>query len=138
MSKIVRFGVSLEKELISKFDKHIKQKNYPTRSKAIGDLIREILIKHEWTAGKEVVGTVTLVYNHHKRELMNKLTDIQHNFHKIIISTQHIHMDEDNCLEIIVVKGKSDEVRKLAQKLNAEKGVKNSSLTMTTTGKNIL
>ncbi|HUW23438.1 MAG TPA: nickel-responsive transcriptional regulator NikR [bacterium] len=137
MADLVRFGVSLEKELLTKFDKHIKNNNYPTRSKAIGDLIRENLIKKEWIEGKEVVGAITLVYNHHKRELVNRLTGVQHDFHQVIISSQHIHLDEDNCVEIVVVKGKPKEVEKLAYKLKSTKGVKHGSLTMATTGKEI-
>ncbi len=137
MTDLVRFGVSLEKELLSKFDKHIKEKNYPTRSKAIGDLIRENLVKREWTEGKEVMGAITLVYNHHKRELVNRLTDVEHDFHQLIISSQHVHLDEANCLEIVVVKGKPKNVQKLAYSLKSTKGVKHGSLTMTTTGKRI-
>jgi len=137
MGDLVRFGVSLEKELLAKFDKHIKEKNYPTRSKAIGDLIRENLVKREWIKGKEVVGAITLVYNHHKRELVNRLTDVEHDFRQLIVSSQHIHLDEDNCLEIVVVKGKPKEVDKLAYSLKSTKGVKHGSLTMATTGKEI-
>ena len=137
MTDLVRFGVSLEKELLTKFDKHIKKNNYPTRSKAIGDLIRENLIKKEWIEDKEVVGAITLVYNHHKRELVNRLTGVQHDFHQVIISSQHIHLDEDNCVEIVVVKGKPKEIDKLAQSLKSTKGVKHGSLTMATTGKEI-
>ena len=137
MADLVRFGVSLEKELLAKFDKHIKDKNYPTRSKAIGDLIRENLVKKEWKEGKEVVGAITLVYNHHRRELVNRLTDVEHDFHQLIVSSQHIHLDEDNCLEIVVVKGKPEEVEELAANLKSTKGVKHGSLTMATTGKEI-
>ncbi|MDH5173895.1 MAG: nickel-responsive transcriptional regulator NikR [Elusimicrobiota bacterium] len=137
MTELVRFGVSLEKELLAKFDKHIKDKNYPTRSKAIGDLIRENLVKKEWKEGKEVVGAITLVYNHHRRELVNRLTDVEHDFHQLIVSSQHIHLDEDNCLEIVVVKGKPEEVEELAANLKSTKGVKHGSLTMATTGKEI-
>jgi CopG family nickel-responsive transcriptional regulator len=137
MANLVRFGVSLEKELLTKFDKHIKEKNYATRSKAIGDLIRENLIKKEWVEGKEVVGAITLVYNHHRRELVNRLTDVEHDFHQLIISSQHVHLDEANCLEIVVVKGKPKEIDKLAQSLKSTKGVKHGSLTMATTGKEI-
>jgi len=137
MGHLVRFGVSLEKELLSKFDKHIREERYPTRSKAIGDLIREILVKKEWIEGREVVGAITLVYNRNKRELVNKLTDVQHDFHQVIISSQHIHLDENNCLEIVVVKGKPREVQELAYKLKSIKGVKHGSLTMATTGKGI-
>ena len=138
MSDIIRFGVSLEKELLEKFDKLIKGKKYSNRSEAIRDLIRENLVKREWIEGKEVAGAITLVFDHHKRELMNTLTDIQHDFHTLIISSQHIHLDHDNCLEIIVVRGKPKEVRELADKLRATKGVKYGSLSIATTGKELV
>jgi len=135
MSRLVRFGVSLEKELLENFDKHIREKEYQSRSEAIRDIIREIFIKKEWLEGKEVAGIITLVYNHHKRELVNKLTDVQHDFHKLIISSQHIHLDHDNCLETVVVKGKSKDIEKLAYKMKSTKGVKYGALTMATTAK---
>lgn len=138
MADIVRFGVSLEKELLDKFDILIKEKKYPNRSEAIRDLIRENLVKREWVEGKEVAGAITLVFNHHRRELMNTLTDIQHDFHQLIISSQHIHLDHDNCLEIIVVRAKPIEVRELADKLRATKGVKYGSLSIATTGKELV
>jgi len=134
---LVRFGVSIEKGLLAKFDKHIRGKNYPTRSKAIGDLIRESLVKKEWKEGREVVGAITLVYNHHKRELVNRLTDVQHRFHQLIISSQHVHLDRDNCVEIVVAKGKPKDVEELAYRLKSTKGVKHGSLSMATTGKEI-
>ncbi len=138
MSDIVRFGVSLEKELLDKFDRLIKEKKYPNRSEAIRDLIRENLVKREWVEGKEVAGAITLVFDHHKRELVNTLTDVQHDFHQLIISSQHIHLDHDNCLEIIVVRGKPIEVRGLADKLKSTKGVKYGSLSIATTGKELV
>jgi len=138
MSEIVRFGVSLEKELLEKFDRLIKEKKYPNRSEAIRDLIRENLVKREWVEGKEVAGAITLVFDHHKRDLVNILTDIQHDFHQLIISSQHIHLDHDNCLEIIVVRGKPIDVRVLADKLKATKGVKYGSLSIATTGKELV
>jgi len=137
MKSIFRFGVSLPKDLVKKFDLFIKEKNYPTRSKAIGDLIREVLIKKEWEKGKEVAGAITLIYNHHKRELLNKITDIQHGFQKVIISNQHIHLDCDNCLEIIAIRGSPKEAMKLSDKLRAVKGVKHVTLSMSSTGKGI-
>jgi len=135
MTKLVRFGVSLEDRLLSQFDRDIKEKNYPTRSKAIGDLIRESLVKKEWDKGSEVTGAITLVYDHHKRELVNKLMDIQHDFGGVVIASQHVHLDHHNCLEVVIVKGKAAEVDKLSNKLKAVKGVKHGSLSMTTTGK---
>jgi CopG family nickel-responsive transcriptional regulator len=87
MSKLVRFGVSLEDDLLNKFDRHIKQHKYTNRSEAIRDLIREELIKEEWTENKEVTGAITIVYDHHARELVNKVMDIQHDYHDSILST---------------------------------------------------
>jgi len=137
MLKLVRFGVSLEKRLLEKFDKLIREKNYTNRSEAIRDLIREDLIKKEWQEGKEIAGAITLIYNHHKRELLNKITDTQHDFQKIIISTSHIHLDQNNCLEIIAVRGDPKEAQRLADTLKSIKGVKHGTLSMSTTGKNI-
>ena len=131
MSELVRFGVSLGKELLKKFDKNVKEKDYPTRSKAIEDLIRESLLKSEWVKGsKGIAGAVTLVYDHHKRELVTKLMDIEHDYHHLIISSQHVHLDHNNCLEIVAVKGKPKDVQGLANKLKATKGVKHGYLTV--------
>ncbi|PIW12631.1 MAG: nickel-responsive transcriptional regulator NikR [Candidatus Infernicultor aquiphilus] len=138
MSEVVRFGVSLEKELLDKFDRLIKEKKYSNRSEAIRDLIRENLVKREWVDGKEVAGAITLVFDHHKRDLVNILTDIQHDFYRIIISSQHIHLDHSNCLEIIVVRGKPTEVRGLANKLKSNRGVKYGALSIATTGKELV
>ena len=138
MPGIVRFGVSLEKKLLEKFDALIKEKSYPNRSEAIRDLIREDLVKREWVRGKEVAGAITLVFDHHRRELLNKLTNIQHHFHHLIVSSQHVHLDHDNCLEIIVVKGKPEEARKLSNALRATKGVKYGALSIATTGKELV
>lgn len=138
MTKLVRFGISLEEELLRNFDKYIKDKEYQNRSEAIRDLIRGEFVKKEWSGNKEVAGIITLVYNHHKRELVNKLTDIQHDFHQLVISGQHIHLDHNNCLETVVVKGKSKEVEKLAYKMKSIKGVKYGTLTMTTIAKELV
>jgi CopG family nickel-responsive transcriptional regulator len=137
MSKLFRFGISLEKDLLDKFDRLIREKNYTNRSEAFRDLIREDLVKAEWKKNKEIVGAITLIYDHHKRELVNKLMDIQHNFGGIIISSQHIHLDHNNCLEIIAVRGSSKEAQKLADRLKSVKGVKHGTLSLSTTGKDI-
>lgn len=137
MSKLIRFGVSLEEELLERFDRLIKEKNYTNRSEAFRDLIRQELVQKQWQAGGEVAGAITLIYDHHKRELANKLTNIQHDFGRIIISSQHTHLDHDNCLEIIAVKGNPEEVRKLADNLKSVKGVKHGTLSMSSTGKGI-
>jgi len=137
VTKVARFGVSLDNDLLKQFDLLIKGKNYTCRSEALRDLIREALIRKQWQGGREIAGAVTLIYNHHKRELVNKLTDIQHDFGNIIISSQHIHLDRDNCLEIIAVKGSPREAQRLADTLRSVKGVKHGTLSMTTTGREL-
>jgi CopG family nickel-responsive transcriptional regulator len=138
MSELMRFGVSVDEDLVKKFDILIQKENYSNRSEAIRDLIRDKLVRKEWLGQKEVAGTITLVYDHHKRDLLNSLVDIQHDYHGLIIANQHIHLDHHNCLEIIVVKGRPAMIQALANKLKAAKGVKHGQLTTATTGKNIL
>ncbi|MDD5116797.1 MAG: nickel-responsive transcriptional regulator NikR [Candidatus Omnitrophica bacterium] len=135
---LIRFGVSIEKELLARFDRLIKDKKYTNRSEAFRDLIRQELIQKQWQGNLEVAGAITLIYNHHKRELVNKLMDIQHDFGKLIVSSQHIHLDCDNCLEIIAVKGSPRLVQRLADSLKSVKGVKHGSLSMSTTGRDII
>lgn len=137
MSQLVRFGVSLEKELLSRFDRRLKEKKYTNRSEGIRDLIREELVKKQWRENGEIAGTVTMVYDHHKRELVDRLMDIQHDFGGVIISSQHIHLDHHNCLEIIAVKGRPAKAQELADTLKAVKGVKHATLSMTSTGRDI-
>ena len=137
MTDLIRFGVSLTKKLSGRFDTFIKDKKYPNRSEAIRDLIREALVKEEWTVNKKIAGAIILIYNHHKRQLLDSLTDIQHEHHHLIVSTQHIHLDHDNCLEIIVVKGKAKDAQSLCDRLKSAKGVKYATLTMATTGNKI-
>ena len=135
--KLIRFGVSLEQELLEKFDQRIKEKHYTNRSEAIRDLIREDLVKKEWQDGREIIGSINLIYDHHKRQLLDRIMDIQHDFHTNILSSLHIHLDHNNCLEIIVVKGDSKGIEQLYGKLKSSKGVKHTGFTMSTTGKEI-
>jgi CopG family nickel-responsive transcriptional regulator len=137
MSKLVRFGVSLEEGLLSKFDALFRKRGWASRSEAFRDLIRQELIKKEWLEGGEVAGAVTLIYDHHRKDLLGRITDIQHDYHHLIISTQHIHLDHDHCLEIVAVKGKPAEVHRLADTLKAIKGVKHGTLSMSTTGQDL-
>ncbi|MGA6827915.1 nickel-responsive transcriptional regulator NikR [Nitrospira sp. NS4] len=137
MKKLVRFGVSLDHHLLDDFDRHIQRRKYMTRSEALRDLIRETLVGEEWGENRETVGTITFVYDHHVRDLTSKLTDIQHDYHGKILSGMHVHLDHDHCLEVLVVKGKGSEIRKVADALISVKGVKHGKLTMTTTGKGL-
>lgn len=132
---LVRFGVSIPGGLIKKFDRLIQRKSYPNRSEAIRDLIRKELVEEEVMSDKDGVGILHLLYNHHRRELSEKLTDIQHHHHHLIQSSLHIHLDDENCLEVIVIRGKSSEVKSLADSLIATKGVKHGKLNITSTGK---
>ncbi len=137
MGKLTRFGVSLEAGLLDKFDRLIKERKYTCRSEALRDLIREELVQKQWQMGAEIAGAITLIYDHHQRELVDKLMDIQHDFGATIISSSHIHLDHNNCLEIIAVKGSPGEARKLTDSLRSVKGVKHGVLSMSTTGKDI-
>ena len=134
-TKLSRFGVSLDQELLRKFDAFIGAEGYSNRSKAIADLIRKEFVSDVFAKGGTVAGAVTIVYDHHKREVVNKLLDIQHDHGTIIISAQHVHLDHDNCLEIIAVKGLGAKVKELADALKSVKGVKHSTLSVTTSGK---
>jgi CopG family nickel-responsive transcriptional regulator len=134
MKKLSRFGVSLEGDLLRKFDAFIGAEGYSNRSKAIADLIRKEFVSDVFARGGVVAGAVTIVYDHHKREVVNKLLDIQHNHGKIIISAQHVHLDHDCCLEIVAVKGDAAKVKTLADSLKSVKGVKHSTLSVTSAG----
>ena len=138
MKKTVRFGVSLDHHLLEDFDKWVEKKKYVNRSEAIRDLIRDHLVEQEWDENKETVGTISIVYAHDVRELADTLRDLQHQYHRLIKSGMHVHLDEHNCLEVLVVKGKSGEVQKIADRLIGIRGVKHGKLTMTTTGREIV
>ena len=136
--EIVRFGVSMEKKLLEDFDRLILRKGYTNRSEAMRDLIRNHLVEEEWqTQKKEMIGVITLVYNHHTRGLSSALTDLQHYFHDLVISTMHIHMDEDNCLEILAVKGMGNKIKSITDKLISIRGIKHGKMITTTTGKEL-
>lgn len=138
MSELIRFGVSIPDRLLMDFDRLIAQKGYPNRSEAIRDLIRDSLVKKAWSEGKkEMVGTITLVYSHNTRELSRILTKMQHDHYQTILSTLHIHLDEHNCLEVLVVKGKGGEIERISDRLIGTKGVKHGKLSLTTTGKDL-
>ena len=138
MGETIRFGVSLDSDLLDKFDVLCKEKSYQTRSEAIRDLIRSMLVQRQWEdSDGEVAGTLTLVYDHHASGLAQKLTDLQHDSHEVILSTMHVHLDHHNCLEVLVLKGSAEIIKGLGQKLISTKGVKHGHLVLTTTGQEI-
>lgn len=128
MAKLTRFGVSIDNSVLKRFDKYIEEKGYKTRSKAISDLISSALLGSVSKGNKIVAGAITIVFDHHKRGLGSKITNIQHHYHDTIISTQHVHLDHDNCLEIIIVKDHAKRINSLVDELKAVKGVQNTSL----------
>ncbi|MCE1227467.1 MAG: nickel-responsive transcriptional regulator NikR [Geobacteraceae bacterium] len=132
MGDITRFGISIDSDLLDSFDRLIAQKGYQNRSEAIRDLIRAAIVEEKMDAGhEEMVGTVTMVYNHHVRDLADKLTEHQHHHHHQIVSALHIHLDAHNCLEVIVLKGSSSDIKKIADELLGVKGVKHGKLFLT-------
>lgn len=138
MTDLARFGISIDQQLLEKFDKLIDRKGYVNRSEAIRDLIRNTLVEDSWQTGDdETVGTVTLVYDHHTRDLSDKLTEHQHSHHDAIVSAMHVHLDAHNCLEVVVVRGTASKVKRLADELIGTKGVKHGKLVTTTTGEGL-
>jgi len=136
MASLNPFGVSIPADLVDTFDRLIEGKGYRTRSEAIRDLMRDALVESEWESNAgEVVGTVTIVYNHEVREISRVLTQLQHQYLDAIVCTTHVHMDEHNCMEVLVVRGAAAEVQAIADKLISTRGVKHGKLVCTTTGK---
>jgi CopG family nickel-responsive transcriptional regulator len=137
MNNIIRFGVSIDEKLLNRFDAIIFEKGYVNRSEALRDLMRDMLVSEVISNPEtESIGTLTLVYSHDIRELADKLNDIQHHFHKIIISATHIHLDEHNCLEVLILRGKIKNIQSIADKLISVKNVRHGKLTVTTAEKN--
>jgi CopG family nickel-responsive transcriptional regulator len=132
--KVKRFGVSLEEDLLKSLDNLVKIHQFPNRSQAIRYLINKNLTEEKWNMNVFVAGAIVLVYDHHKRELQNRSTNLQHNYHDLILSVQHVHLDHHNCLETIAVKGKAKDLKSLADKLIALKGIKHGQLVMSTSG----
>ena len=137
MSDLSRFGVSMDDELLERFDRLCKRRKYQNRSEALRDLVRDALVRDEWEGDEEIVGTITLVYDHHTRELAEGLTQVQHDHFDAILSNLHVHLDHDNCLEVILVRGKATMVQKMADSLISKRGVKHGRLSAATTGKRL-
>jgi len=134
MSKLVRFSVSIEKSLYSLMQKLIKQSGYANRSEFIRDLIRKRQVEEEWKSNEEAIGTVTLIFDHHKRQLSERLLDLQHDHHQNILATTHVHLNHDMCVETILVKGRALEIEEFTNLLRREKGVLHASLSLGSTG----
>jgi len=134
MTKLQRFGVSIEADLLDKFDEFIHQRDYKNRSEALRDLMREALVREQWQEDEIIAGAIAFVYDHHHGQLVNNLMEVQHDYYHIIISSQHIHLDHDNCMEIILAKGPANRIGKLYDSIRSMKGVKHIDLLRSTTG----
>ncbi|MEZ0361881.1 MAG: nickel-responsive transcriptional regulator NikR [Hydrogenobacter sp.] len=131
--KVVRFCVSLPKYLLEELDRRIIKRGYSSRSELVRDLIRELMIEENWQKGEEVIGVLTVVYDHHQRELSQKMLDIQHSAHVKVLCSTHIHLDHHNCLECIMLKGKPDEIENISISIGGLRGVKFAKLTKAST-----
>lgn len=131
MSRLVRFGISIEQPLLDQFDALIRHRNYTNRSEAFRDMIRQELAQRDWSENQEVAGAITFIYDHHRRELLNRITRLQHDHHELIISAQHVHLDHDHCLEIVAVRGAARQIQGLANSLKAVKGIEQCLLSVT-------
>jgi CopG family transcriptional regulator, nickel-responsive regulator len=137
-SKLARFSVSLDAKLLRQLDRLRREKGYANRSQAVADMVRERLVEHrQQSDAAEAVGTATLVYDHHRPHLQEFLTEVQHRFRGTIVSALHVHLDHHNCLEVLVLRGRPSEMRTLADRLIAAKGVKHGRLTLTTSGRDL-
>ncbi len=135
MSTVERFGVSIDPDLLATFDQQIKQAGYQNRSEAVRDLIRDYLVRQQWELPQTaVVGTITLVYDHHTSDIEHHLTHLQHEHAAHICCNTHVHLDEHNCIEVIIVQGSGAVIRSIADQLIASRGVKHGQLVCTTTG----
>jgi CopG family nickel-responsive transcriptional regulator len=137
MGDLRRTGLSLERDLLERFDEVIRRKGYQNRSEAIRDLIREHLVEEQAEENQTIVGTLTMVYDHHRPKLSEKLIDAQHHAKPKVLAATHVHLDHHNCLEVIIIKGKAGEVRRLADQLLSLRGVNHGKLVVTSTGKNL-
>jgi CopG family nickel-responsive transcriptional regulator len=135
MPPLTRFGVSLDEALLVQFDRLLEKKGYANRSEALRDLIRDSLIKEQWELGAEdAVGTVTLVYSHEVRDLADKLTALQHEHYRQIVSTLHVHLDPHHCLEVLVLRGTAKDLKAIADRLIGTRGVKHGTFSATSAG----
>ncbi|MCF7790518.1 MAG: nickel-responsive transcriptional regulator NikR [Victivallales bacterium] len=138
MPSLTRLSFSIEDSLFNKLDKMVRESGYANRSEFIRDMIRDQIVAEEWRDNQdETVGTITLIYDHKRRELSEKLTDLQHSSHNIVLASTHVHLTHEICAEMIMVKGNPKEVKHLSDKLKQQKGVLHSGLIMGTTGINL-
>ena len=134
MSNLVRFSVSLEADLLDQFDRYCREGRFATRSEAVRQLLRETLTNHAWASdASDVAGTLTLVYDHHRTHLTDKLLELQHRHNDQVVSTMHVHLDHDNCLEVVVLRGRATALQQVAYELRGLKGIHKGQLVLAST-----
>lgn len=134
MTELIRFSVSIEKPLYRLMHEMLEKSGYANRSEFIRDIIRERFVKEQWKSNEEALGTITLIFDHHKRQLSSRLLNLQHHYHREILATTHVHLDHDLCVETVLVKGRAQKIEELANRLRKEKGVLHASLSISSTG----
>ena len=137
MTDLSRFSISIEKGLLERLETLVKKRRYANRSEFVRDLLRERLVEQEWKGNEEVVGTITLVYDHETRELSKRLTRLQHHHHDLVLASTHVHLDEQMCAEMVLTKGPASEIEEMANLLRQQKGVLHASLSLSSTGKKL-
>jgi CopG family nickel-responsive transcriptional regulator len=137
MSTLQRFSMAIEKPLLERVEALVAKSQYTNRSEFIRDMLRERLVEEEWQGDEEVVGTITLVYDHETRELSKTLTRVQHHHHDVVLASTHVHLDKHMCAEMILTKGRASEIKQMANRLRQQKGVLHASLSLSSTGKDL-
>jgi len=134
MANLTRLSFSIERSLETKLEDLVRRAGYGNRSEYIRDLIRDRLVEQEWSGGDEAVGTITLVYDHHARGVAEKLTELQHHHHDVVLAATHVHLDEKLCAEVVICRGQPAAIRAIADRLRQQKGVLHGALSMSSTG----
>jgi CopG family nickel-responsive transcriptional regulator len=137
MSTLQRFSMAIEKPLLERVETLVAKSQYTNRSEFIRDMLRERLVEEEWQGDEEVVGTITLVYDHETRELSKTLTRVQHHHHDVVLASTHVHLDKHMCAEMFLTKGRAAEIKQMANRLRQQKGVLHTSLSLSSTGKDL-
>lgn len=137
MAELTRFGVSMDGELLEKLDRMVQESKYPNRSEFIRDILRHRLVEEEWESDREVVGTLTLTFNHHERALSDRLTELQHEHCASVLASTHVHLDEEMCVEVIIMRGRAGEIRELADEMRGQRGVLHGELALSSVGREL-
>ncbi|MCG3178899.1 MAG: putative nickel-responsive regulator [Phycisphaerae bacterium] len=138
MAEMARVSLSIERPLLDKLERMVRRSRYTNRSEFVRDMIREQIVQQEWEADEEALGTITMIYDHHQRGLSDKLTGLQHDHHKEILVTSHVHLDHHLCAEVVLVRGRASHIRQIADELRKQRGVLHAALAISSTGKTLL